>query len=105
MPDKVVNWFSHQFQEAEAVTEIPRVELEEDDGAIVECGVEHIISLGLFYINLTDKKYKGCETLKIYIIISIFMSVLLSVHSSQVFFCKIIKSNHSCSYVVSTRKS
>lgn len=65
MPDKVVNWFSHQFQDAEAVTEIPRVELEEDDGAIVECGVEHIISPGLFYINLTDKKYKGPEILQL----------------------------------------
>ena len=94
LPDKVVNWFSHQFQEAEAVTEIPRVELEEDDGAIVECGVEHIISPGLFYINLTDKKYKGCATLKIYIIISTFMCTYMSVRSSEVF---LIKSNHSCS--------
>jgi len=63
LPDLVGNWLDHQaqFQDAEAVTEIPRVELEEEDGAIVECGVEHIISPGLFYINLTNKKYKGLE--------------------------------------------
>ncbi len=60
-PGKVGNWLE-RFEDVEVVTEIPCVELEEEDGAIVECGIEHIISPNLFYINLTDKKYKGCRT-------------------------------------------
>ena len=32
------------------------------EGAILECGIEHIVSPSLFYINLTDRKYKGCRT-------------------------------------------
>ena len=61
-PNKVKDWLLSQCKEAEVVTEIPSLEFDEQEGAILECGIEHIVSPSLFYINLTDKKYKGCRT-------------------------------------------
>ena len=61
-PNKVKDWLLSQCKEAEAVTEIPSLEFDEQEGAILECGIEHIVSPSLFYINLTDKKYKGYRT-------------------------------------------
>ena len=61
-PNKVKDWLLSQCKDAEAVTEIPSLEFDEPEGAILECGIEHIVSPSLFYINLTDKKYKGCRT-------------------------------------------
>ena len=61
-PNKVKDWLLSQCKEAEAVTEIPSLEFDEQEGAILECGIEHIVSPSLFYINLTDRKYKGCRT-------------------------------------------
>jgi hypothetical protein len=47
--------------EDDFVVEIPTIELDEENGARVECVIEHVESPALFYVHLTDPKYHGAE--------------------------------------------
>ena len=59
----VQGWLLSQCEEM--VEEVPSLGLEEEDGSVVACGIEHIVRPDLFYINLIDKKYKGEQLLQL----------------------------------------
>lgn len=45
--------------EQEHATDVPNLKLQETEGSLVICAIEHIESPDLIYVNLLGAKYKG----------------------------------------------